>query len=104
MNIGEINPNEVMAEIENGCVFVDVREPFEIAEAAYDIPNHLQIPLGEIQARMSEIAKGKTVIVGCRSGARSMQACNFLAMQGYGDVKNLNGGIMGWMSNGFPTK
>jgi len=104
MQIEGIDPKEVIAEVNNGTVFVDVREPYEIDEVAYDIPGHLQIPLGEIQSRMSEIPKDGKVIVGCRSGARSMNACQFLAMQGYGDVKNLNGGIMGWVQNGCPTK
>lgn len=104
MNIGEINAADVMTEVNSGSVFVDVREPYEIDEVAYDIPGHLQIPLGEIQVRMNEIPKGGKVIIGCRSGARSMNACQFLAMQGYADIKNLNGGITGWVENGFPTK
>ena len=104
MQIEEINPTAVLAEVTNGTVFVDVREPFEISEVGYDIPNHLQIPLGEIQGRASEIPKDVPVIIGCRSGARSMQACNFLAMQGYDNIKNLQGGIMNWMNCGCPTK
>lgn len=104
MQIEEINPTAVLAEVANGTLFVDVREPYEIDEVAYDIPGHLQIPLGEIQVRMNEIPKEANVIVGCRSGARSMNACQFLASQGYANIKNLQGGIMGWMNNGCPTK
>ncbi len=104
MNIKEINAKDVLSAVENGSVFVDVREPYEIDEIAYDIPNQLQIPLGEIQARMNEIPKDKSVIVGCRSGARSLNACKYLNMQGYADIHNLQGGIMGWAANGHPTK
>jgi len=104
MEIKEINPKDVIAAVENGSVFVDVREPFEIEEVSYDIPGHLQIPLGDIQTRMSEIPQDKSIIIGCRSGARSMNACKFLTMQGYTQVENLEGGIMGWMNNGCPTK
>ena len=104
MEIQEINPNDVLNAVANGTVFVDVREPFEIDEVSYDIPDHLQIPLGDIQNRMNEIPKNVSVVIGCRSGARSMNACKFLAMQGYTDVKNLQGGIMGWIENGCPTK
>lgn len=104
MQIEEINPKEVLAEVANGTVFVDVREPYEIDEVAYDIPNQLQIPLGEIPTRLAEIPQDKNVIIGCRSGGRSMNACQFMAMQGYTNVKNLQGGIMGWVENGCPTK
>lgn len=100
----EISPEKVAAAIQNGSVFVDVREPFEIAEVAYDLPNQIQIPLGSIQERFSEIPKDKIIIVGCRSGGRSANACQFLMMQGYENVQNLQGGIMGWLDHGLPTK
>jgi rhodanese-related sulfurtransferase len=104
MIIEEMNPNDVQAAVKRGSIFVDVREPHEIDEVSYGIEGHLQIPLGSIQTRMSEIAKDASVIIGCRSGARSMQACQFLGMNGYKNVKNLSGGIMGWIDNGYPTK
>lgn len=100
----EISPEKVSEAVENGSVFVDVREPFEITEVAYDLPNQIQIPLGSIQERMSEIPKDKNIIIGCRSGGRSANACQFLMMQGYANVQNLQGGIMGWMDHGLPTK
>ncbi|NOQ73911.1 MAG: rhodanese-like domain-containing protein [Crocinitomix sp.] len=104
MIIEEINPKDVQAAIKRGSVFVDVREPYEIEEVSYGIEGHLQIPLGAIQTRMTEIPKDASVIIGCRSGARSMQACQFLGMNGYKNVKNLQGGIMSWTDNGLPTK
>jgi len=42
----------------------------------------------------------KLVII-CRSGARSAQACLFLKQQGFSDVHNLRGGMMGWVQSGF---
>jgi len=104
MNIEEINPRDVQSAVKGGSIFVDVREPYEIDEVSYNIDNQKQIPLGEIQTRMSELPKDASIIIGCRSGGRSMQACQFLAMNDYRNVKNLQGGIMGWVDNGLPTK
>ncbi len=104
MSVKEINPKDVLAAVENGAVFIDVREPYEIDEVSYDIPGQLLIPLGEIATRIGEIANDKSIIIGCRSGARSMNACQYLAMQGYQNVTNLQGGIIGWIDNGCPTK
>lgn len=104
MHLEEINPKDVLAAVENGSVFVDVREPYEIDEVAYDIPGQLQIPLGEIPQRMSEIPQDVNVIVGCRSGGRSANACQYLIMQGYTNVTNLQGGIMNWVENDCPTQ
>jgi rhodanese-related sulfurtransferase len=104
MTIEEISPAEAIASVKKGSVFVDVREDYEIAEIAYDIDNKIEIPLGEIQTRLNEFPKDKNIIVGCRSGKRSMQACMFLKMSGYQNVQNLQGGILGWSEGGFPTK
>ena len=41
--------------------------------------------------------------VGCRSGARSMNVCMFLKMNGFEQVKNLQGGIMNWAETGMPV-
>lgn len=103
MEIKEVTPAEAIALVESGSVFFDVREPYEIAELAYDIKNKTEIPLGEIQERLNEFPKDKNIIVGCRSGKRSMQACMFLKMSGYENVNNLQGGIIGWSEGGFPT-
>lgn len=104
MTVEEITPAEAIEALEKGSVFVDVREDYEIAEMAYAITNKLEIPLGEIQVRINEFPKDKNIIVGCRSGKRSMQACMFLKMSGYQNVQNLQGGILGWTELGYPTK
>lgn len=103
MGIEEITGKEAIEAVKNGSVFVDVREDHEVADTAYDIEGGMHIPLGDIPARASELPKDKEIIVGCRSGARSMNACMYLNGEGY-KVKNLQGGIMGWMDNGLPTK
>lgn len=104
MTVEEITPAEAIASVEKGSVFVDVREDYEIAEIAYAIKNKLEIPLGEIQIRINEFPKDKNIIIGCRSGKRSMQACMFLKMSGFEHIQNLQGGILGWVEGGFPTK
>ena len=75
---------------------VDVREPHEKAE--FDIGGVL-IPLGQIQSmQIDEIEdlKEKEVILYCRSGNRSGQACMFLDAMGFKNTKNLVGGILAW--------
>lgn len=104
IQVNELSPSEVLKNIQDGSVFIDVREEYEIAELDYDIPSKLNIPLGEIQVRLNEFPKNKPLIIGCRSGKRSMQACMYLKMAGYNNVQNLKGGIIGWSENGFPTK
>jgi rhodanese-related sulfurtransferase len=75
---------------------VDVREPYENAD--FNIGGVL-IPLGQIQSmQIDEIEdlKDQEVIVYCRSGNRSGQACMFLDAMGFKNTKNLVGGMLAW--------
>ena len=81
-------------------LLVDIRTPAEIAQGM--IPDALQLPMHLIPIRMSEIPKNRDVVIYCRSGARSYQACAYLMQQGYGRVLNLRGGIIAWARHGLP--
>ena len=73
---------------------IDVREPEEYAE--YNIGAKL-IPLGNILSMQTdelEDYKNEELIVHCRSGKRSAQACLFLETMGYSNCKNLEGGVL----------
>ncbi len=75
---------------------IDVREPHENAE--FNIGGTL-IPLGKIQTmQIEEIEdlKEQELILYCRSGNRSGQACMFLDAMGFKHTKNLVGGMLGW--------
>jgi rhodanese-related sulfurtransferase len=75
---------------------IDVREPNEYAE--FNIGAKL-IPLGKIQSmQIDEIddLKEEELIIHCRSGVRSMNACMFLDTLGFKNTKNLTGGMLAW--------
>ena len=75
---------------------LDVREPHEHEE--FNIGGKL-LPLGDIRAMMiDEIEdwKDKEVIVYCRSGNHSGQACLLLETFGFVRPRNLEGGILRW--------
>jgi len=75
---------------------IDVREPHEYAE--FNIGGTL-LPLGNIlnmQTDELEDYKDEELIVHCKAGSRSMQACLFLETMGYSNCKNLVGGIVAW--------
>lgn len=93
-----ISINEVRQRLAAGeqLHIIDVREPYENAE--FNIGAKL-IPLGKIQSMQVEDIedwKNEEVIVHCRSGARSMQACMILESIGFSNTKNLEGGMLQW--------
>ncbi|MGZ5221446.1 MAG: rhodanese-like domain-containing protein [Chitinophagaceae bacterium] len=83
---------------------IDVREPHENAE--FNIGGTLY-PLGKVQSMMVdelEQFKDEEVIVYCRSGNRSGQACLILDTLGFKNTKNLVGGMLGWQEKFGATK
>ena len=80
---------------EHDVYLLDVREEAELAESKIsDHPLH-HIPLGELPMRHKELPEGSNIVVICRSGNRSGQACHYLMSQGY-KVTNLDGGMLSW--------
>jgi rhodanese-related sulfurtransferase len=104
MEVAEITPKEAFELIIKDSILLDVREEQEVVEQAYGVENLIHIPLGQLPDRLAEIPMDKEVIVGCRSGARSYRATEFLLHHGYNNVKNLKFGILGWAQDGLPTK
>lgn len=94
----EITTTELRSRLDAGepVILLDVRQPEEHEEK--NIPNSILIPLGELPDRIDELEpmRGKEIVVYCRSGNRSAQACLFLAANGYDDLKNLKGGMLAW--------
>ncbi len=75
---------------------IDVREPDEYKE--YNIGAKL-IPLGNIlsmQVDELEDLKNEELIIHCRSGKRSMQACMVLEQIGFTNTVNVVGGVLAW--------
>ncbi len=46
--------------------------------------------------------KGAKIVLYCRSGSMSATAARVLVKQGYTNVYNLDGGMIGWQQAGFP--
>ena len=80
---------------------LDIREVHEYEEA--NLGGDL-IPMGEVVDNLSKISKDKTVVVHCRSGARSTAVVNLLESQfGYNNLYNLKGGIIAWKNEINPA-
>ena len=98
-----VSPSESTQMINrDDALILDVRESNEYSEG--HIINSVHIPLSSLKTRMKDLEKykAKKVIVACRSGHRSSQACANLKKEGFEQVFNLSGGVMAWESANLP--
>ena len=97
MSIQEISVDQLAERLEAGARLIDVREPDEFEQAR--VPQAQLIPLATVPQHVDEFRGDGPTYVICRSGGRSMQACEFVAAQG-ADVVNVAGGTMAWIESG----
>jgi rhodanese-related sulfurtransferase len=95
MSYSEVTPDEIRERLAQGedVFLLDVREPDEVEEWAY--PIGVNIPLGQLGARVDELPRDRTIVVACAVGGRSAQAATALSDAGY-TAENLTGGAVAW--------
>ncbi|HPL58607.1 MAG TPA: FAD-dependent oxidoreductase [Flexilinea sp.] len=72
-------------------ILLDVREDAE--RRTYALSGALNIPLGQIRSRLSEIDKEKEIIIFCAMGVRAYNAARILMANGFQNVKVYPGGM-----------
>lgn len=99
-----MTPQQARDSAERGeGVIIDVREAQEHVQAS--LPDVPLIPMSEFVERVGEVPTDRTIIVMCRSGARSEQVALYLEQEhGVSDVVNMEGGILAWATAGLPME
>lgn len=88
-NAETVQWHEIDEIVAKGGLLIDVREPIEREGGI--IPGSINIPLGEIRERLSELPKDQTIYVSCQVGLRGYLAARILMQNGF-KVKNVDGG------------
>jgi rhodanese-related sulfurtransferase len=102
----EVAPQEVARWLQAGeCVLIDVREPDEHARER--IPGARLLPLSKFDPQQAVAVAGaaRRVVMHCRSGRRSADACRLsasLERSGIG-VYSMSGGIEAWKAQSLPV-
>jgi rhodanese-related sulfurtransferase len=103
---GAVSPADLSVELmENPPeLLLDVRTVEEWADPGY-IEGAVNIPLAELMSRVDELPEDKTapIVVYCAKGVRGGIAMTMLRTLGYENVRNLAGGINGWIAAELPV-
>lgn len=98
--LSSIDRKEAHTLVAQGGVLVDVRSPREF-EGGHP-PEAVNIPVGDLDARMGELDRRRPVIVYCHSGVRATVAASKLRKAGY-EVHNI-GSLDHWYGEGAPAE
>ncbi len=93
----EVSPLEAVNLINNQkAIVVDVRSEKDYQSG--HLTNAINIPFQSIASDKKKLEKykKKPLIIYCRSGNFSTQACKTLEKNGFETVHNLRGGVMAW--------
>ena len=99
--VNEIDSESLHGRLTAGedLLLVDIRTAGEIAGGA--LPAALVLPMHLLPLRLDELPRDRDLVLYCRSGARSYQACAYLMEQGFERALNLRGGIIAWARHGY---
>ena len=105
--IKSMTVNELREKLDSheDLILIDCREQEEWDEA--HINGAVFIPLSNFMEAGKEILAGKEeaqIIIQCRSGKRSLQACQMLMQEDYENLSNLEGGILEWVNQGYEVE
>ena len=83
-------------------VIIDVREEKE--RKVGFLSNDLNIPMGQVKAKMDSLDKSKNILVYCKSGTRSDRIADILSKNDFQKVSSLKGGFNAWLKADLPIQ
>lgn len=99
MEYKNLSSYELKKLIQNNedILLIDIRNEDEFEEI--NIETSINIPLQDLLYNIDELRdhNDKDIVIYCRSGHRSITACNLLAMEGFNRLYNLEDGIIGYL-------
>jgi rhodanese-related sulfurtransferase len=106
--IAELDVDSLQQSLNAGedIFLLDVRRPDELQENGL-IEGSVNIPIDELEARLSEVPTDKPIAIYCQAGGRASRAAELLRAKGY-DAPIACGGISAWKARGhavvYPAK
>lgn len=98
--MNEVDIDQVASAVAKATV-LDVREPGEFREG--HLPGAVNIPMGQLTARLGDLDREQPVYVVCASGNRSSAMTEVLTAAGF-DAINVAGGTDAWTRSGRPVE
>lgn len=107
-SIPSITPKELMAMNKAGQKFtlVDVRDGGEVALGKIDADKWMHMSRGKIEfqaIKANGLPQDQQIVIYCAAGSRGALVTDMLMKYGFKNIKNLKGGVKGWLKAGYPV-
>lgn len=102
---GTATPLEAKALIaaEPDLKILDVRTPQEFAQGHIAGAVNIDVTASDFLDRVKALPRDGEYLVYCRSGTRSARAQEMMEGDGFANVTNMTGGIIGWEADNLPV-
>jgi rhodanese-related sulfurtransferase len=94
-NVDVAQAKQLIANNPN-LVLLDVRTPEETKEGMIDNAIEIDFYNSNFETEINKLDKTKSYLVYCRSGGRSVSACEKMIDAGFTDLTNMKGGYSAW--------
>jgi rhodanese-related sulfurtransferase len=88
---------------DEGVLLVDVRERADYERLTLDVPDIVNIPFSEFEARFAELPRDRELVLVSADGGDGLKATYYLMFKGYTRVANMSNGVAKWLFRGFPV-
>ncbi len=103
-----VEPEEVYENLKTSpgkYKLYDVRRNDEFNDELGHAPGAILLTIdGKFESKITGLDKEKHYMIICRSGVRSMTACNIMQANGFKHVANVKGGMILWNKCGLPVE
>jgi rhodanese-related sulfurtransferase len=96
-----VSPQLAAERLAQGAVAIDVRTPREREERR--VGGSLHIPLTQLEHRLAEIPRDRSILVYCAGGYRSSIAASVMQRHGFVNTCEIAGGIAAWETAQLPV-
>lgn len=101
VKVETISPTQLKIKLDTSqdIYLMDVRSENEYKES--HIKKAHSLPLNQISNQIDKLPEDKEIIIYSKSGYESKLACEYLLIEGFENVKELDGGFEAWVEAGY---
>lgn len=103
-NILSLTPREAFEAIEQGALYVDLRDSGLTDYKIPDVPDIFLLPYRLLANAYQKLPRDRYLILADASGLKSREAVVFLREKGFENMAQMAGGLVEWEKDGFPIR